>query len=202
MWPHTGAPQRASLLKSCHPSALSVAARRHPSVSPSLDGAWGSDRERDSTFAPFSPHGQLTLQTSEHVRCRGESGTLTRRSRLIWLFHLLTPCRLVRLLWHSNWQSAARTRARRHVATLPRSRRPARVLAAERKSHKWLQEFLGLGTNPLKHFNYIWQSPVRWQRAPAHMGWNANEDILARGRSTLWIPQAEKHVWISMVQLL
>lgn len=182
-------PQWVRLLKSHRPSALSVAARRHPSVSPSLDGAWGCDRGRDSTFAlsarPTHP---------SDVRARAMPGC-ERHVNEEELFNLtvspsdvLSACRAVVTFRLAICSTHTRTDTRGHARA--RWRRRARFLAVERRAHEWLQEYLESGTNPLKHFNYIWQSPVRWLRAPARMGWNANENILASGRSAFWCPTA------------
>lgn len=91
-----------------------------------------------------SPHGELALQTSVRVWRRGAWATLTRRSCLIWLFHLPTSCRPVRLLWHSNWQFAART----HTLgdTWPRVVSGAHA----QSSPVWLWEIFRGGNQPIK----------------------------------------------------
>lgn len=144
---------------------------RHPSVSPL---ARGSDRGRDSTFA-LSARRAHPSNVRARVTPGRERGTLTRRSRLIWLFHLPTSCRPVRLPWHSNRQFAARTRQE--------TRGCARFLPLEREVGQWRREILEVGTNPLRHFNYIRQSPVRWLKAPASVARHANENVLASGHN-------------------
>lgn len=127
-----------------------------------------------------SPHGELALQTSERVRRRRACGTLTRRSRLIWLLHLPTSRQARQAAGDiQNRQFAARAHAHAHAR---RHTCADAVRGSWRSSSRFAsdcEKFWEVGTNPLRHFNYIRQSPVRWLRAPASMAWNVNENIFA-----------------------
>lgn len=139
-WPHTQMPHRIRSRKSCHPSVCYQ--RRHRcihhtghrgSISASLECTWGSDHEWDSTFALRTIKSPFKRPAGEHAPGsdaggRAARGTLTRRSCLIWLFHLLMPCQLVRLLGCCDIQTGTHTCTHASVHSLELSNSPAQGL--------------------------------------------------------------------------